>query len=266
MDEGGRSGGRWRHALMAALDRTPGPIAWRLRNNEVLARTLAPVLNRLVPPSLTEVSVRSGRAAGLRIVIDPRREKFYWAGIHEEEVQQAVCETLSPGGVFWDIGAHCGFFSGLAARAVGSTGRVLALEPMPENFARVVQSKRANEFEQMDVRNVAVGATSGTAWLIPHAESTMWSVNPVPAADAHSEVRVVCLDELLETEGAPDLVKIDVEGGEIAVLEGGPRLLARPGLRLLVEFHDGQLLEQARRMVPNGRFTHLGHLQWSIET
>ncbi|MHB8643448.1 MAG: hypothetical protein ACYDA3_11265, partial [Gaiellaceae bacterium] len=88
------------------IDKVPGAVARRVRAGTRTSRMLARLVNPLVPANETTVTIRSGPAAGMRIAIDPRREKFYWTGAYELEVQRALVRVLRPGMRFWDIGAH----------------------------------------------------------------------------------------------------------------------------------------------------------------
>ncbi len=101
-----------------------------LRRVPLGLRLIRPLVTRLLPDEPTAVTLRSGVGAGLRLVIDPQTEKFLWAGDHEVAVQHELAATLRPGMVFWDEGAHAGFFS-IAGRLVGERGWVHAFEPMP---------------------------------------------------------------------------------------------------------------------------------------
>ena len=261
----------WRPAVplvhewtVAALNAAPGPLARRIRTSRVLSHALAPIVNRMVPDRLTEVVVRSGSGRGLLIVIEPKQEKFYWAGTHELEVQRTITESLSRGSVFWDVGAHCGFFSCLAGRHVGPEGSVVAFEPVPQNNARLRAAIRLNRLDNVVVRSDAVGANSGTVALHARDENnTMWTLAPEPGSSAQLVVSSVTLDDELERSGrAPDVVKVDVEGAEVAVLAGAAKLLTNHAPLLIMEFHADALLDDARALVPDYEFTPLGGAHW----
>jgi FkbM family methyltransferase len=259
--EGSRQG---RTLALRALDAVPGPVARTVRRNRVLSAALRPFVNRLVTPEPAAVTVRGGPAAGLKIVVDPTEEKFYWAGVHEEHVQSALVSRLAPGQVFWDVGAHIGFFSFLAGRLVGDSGEVVAFEPMPANRDRLLTARELNHAANVRVEPVALGHESGAALLREHRQSTMWSIAERGSGGAGIEVERRTLDEAASHGRPPDLIKIDVEGAELDVLRGGLELLGSRRVPVIVEFHDEEALEQGRRLLPGREFRHLEHWQWLL--
>src|SRR5205823_5215681 len=153
---------------------------------------------RLLPRGPAEVTVRSGPAAGLRLVVRLEDEKYYWTGTYELEVQEAIVRVLEPGGVFWDVGGHAGFFAALAARQVGPTGSVHCFEPLPENRARLERAIELNRLENVAVHPLALSDRDGDALLHENPSSSMWSL--VAAEAGAGGVVVPCrrLDSLAE--------------------------------------------------------------------
>jgi FkbM family methyltransferase len=245
------------------INKLPGPLAVVARRNRIVARSLGPLVNRLVPISDTPVVVRSGPAKGLTIVIHPREEKFYWAGTHEQGVQQALLAHLRPGARFWDVGAHCGFFSMLASRLVGAQGEVVSFEPCDENRARLDEAVRLNGAGNVRVIPRAVGASSGTARMRAWATSTTWStVAPEGSGGPLVEVQQRTLDECARELGPPDLIKIDVEGAELGVLEGAKNLIDSLTPRLIIEFHDEITLRRGTETLGGYSRSQVGTTQW----
>lgn len=133
-----------------------------------------------------------------------------------------------------DIGANEGAFSG-AVLAVAPEVQIIAAEPAPAPRARM--RRRLGALPNVDIRDVAVAATSGTATFhltahdhnsslhVPRAEMQT-TIDPgwVPAGDL--EVPTVTLDELVG-DRTVDVLKIDVQGGEIDVLRGGDAALSQ---------------------------------------
>ena len=100
-------------------------------------------------------TVRQGPAAGLRFG-SRNASADYASGRNEATVQEAVAGHLRPGSVFFDVGANVGFFTLLAARAVGPRGHIVAVEPMPENVAALRRNLERNH-----VPHERVGLTAG---------------------------------------------------------------------------------------------------------
>lgn len=243
--------------IVSFINAIPAPIAAPFRRDTWLANILRPLVNQVVPAEPTEVIVRSGHAAGLHLYIRPREEKFYWTGAYEEHTQDLLVRLLQPSMTFWDVGTHIGFLSMLAARIVGETGHVHSFEPMPENRARLQKAIAANGFSNISVHETALAAIPGAMTLHPGAHSTTWTLMAEHGDDR--SVAVVCdtLDNVTDSYGVPDLIKIDVEGAEVDVLRGGIELLAMHRPRLLVEFHDDANLQTAKRLLPTYHFEQI---------
>jgi FkbM family methyltransferase len=158
------------------------------------------------------------------------------------------CETslltklLLPGQTFIDVGANIGYFSILAAKKVGSSGRVLAIEPEPHNFELLSQNVKINQLCNVTLANVALGESPGTAQLFCSPQNFG---DHRLYADADSGDRqavnatMVRLDDLIDQYGltSVDLIKMDVQGYECYVLAGMRRLLGtNRRLRVLTEF------------------------------
>lgn len=137
-------------------------------------------------------------------------------------------------GLIVDIGANEGAFSG-AVLAVSPHAEIIATEPAPIPRARM--QKRLGELPNVKILDVAVSATSGTATfhLTAHdhnsslhsPRSEMQAVVDVgwePAGEI--EVPIITLDELVG-DRTVDVLKIDVQGSEMDVLQGGDSTLAR---------------------------------------
>ncbi len=153
---------------------------------------------------------------------------------HDSEIRLArlLINTLQPGDVFVDIGAHYGYFASLAAALLGPSGKVLAIEAAPATFA--VLARNAATRPTIQVEHLALGSQSGelTFYEFPHAygeynsfdveqyKSQAWFVRQQPRA---IQVPANTLDALLAAHvgiAPPRLIKIDVEGGEAQVLRG----------------------------------------------
>ena len=232
-----------------------------VRPGSPLARRLAPVLNPLLPERELHVRVLGGPARGIRIVIEPRLEKYYWTGTHELDVQHALVDLLAPGSTFWDIGAHAGFFSLLAARLVGPGGRVHAFEPLAVNRRRLERSIELNRVGNVVVSGDAMAREPGSAVLRRHASTLMGAL----ASGGDGErVRTTTLDDLARRIGAPDVVKIDAEGREVDVLCGGLRMLAERRTAVVVELNRPELLRDARSIFSSYAFDPLGSEHWLL--
>jgi FkbM family methyltransferase len=196
-------------------------------------------------------TVEAGEAAGLKIGF-PQNLDFI-AGTSERPVQETLVGQLRPGDIFYDIGANVGFFSLIGARAVGAAGRVYAFEPVDENAQAIARNARLNRFDHITVLEVAAGDRDETAPLFV----TEWDGGASLARSAiktservlERQVQMSRVDDLVETHGLkpPTLVKIDVEGAEMAVLRGMQRTLEDAKPVVLFEVDDADVAELSCR-------------------
>jgi FkbM family methyltransferase len=150
-----------------------------------------------------------------------------YTGLHEFEDMAFVLHALRPEDTFVDVGANIGSYTILASRAVGA--RSIAFEPIASTFAVLLDNVRLNGVEsRVQAHCVAVGEAAGHA----HMTTTFDTGNRMVAEHSGAgtdEVPVVALDEVPLASEA-NLIKIDVEGFERAVLAGAGRTLASPSL------------------------------------
>jgi len=144
----------------------------------------------------------------------------------------------------WDIGANVGIFS-LAAATRG--GRVLAVEPDPWLYSLLTETRhhRKNQQYELEPLCAALAEVPGTAHLAIAARGR--ASNYLERFAGRSDaggirsrclVPVLTLDLLLQGRQAPSLVKIDVEGAELAILRGASNLLEMVRPKLLIEVGD----------------------------
>ncbi|MCA1703376.1 MAG: FkbM family methyltransferase [Actinobacteria bacterium] len=166
-------------------------------------------------------------------------------GTIEPEVQRALVAHLSAGDVFYDVGANLGFFSLLGARMVGPGGAIHAFEPVAENTAALRRSAQHNGFDSITVHELAVADESGPRKLLLLDDASWARLDggkPLKEPTTERSVDAVALDDLVADGSAapPTVVKIDVEGGEVAVLRGMTQILERYRPTLILELHGSQ--------------------------
>jgi FkbM family methyltransferase len=168
--------------------------------------------------------IQAGPATGLRI---GRSEASadYVLGVNELPVQVALVDVLTPGATFLDVGANVGFFSLLAARLVGPSGMVYAIEPVPANAERIRLNSRRNRFPNVSVIEAAAAAGDGVTTLLLAAHpggAVIASAGAPPDPAGSLDVTTVTIDSLVASGRTrpPAVVKIDVEGAELDVLAG----------------------------------------------
>ncbi len=186
-------------------------------------------------------------------------------GRHEQETVQQVAGLVKPGMVVLDVGAHVGYYARRFARLVGEGGRVVSFEPHPHTVQTLTRNVSA--WQNVTVAQVAVADREGTAelydYLMMSASGSLHydeslrdlqksqagkdDIAPRLAADMPVEkftVRTTTIDQYLQELGIGrvDVVKMDIEGAEMAALRGMAGIMAAsPGLALIMEYNPQAL-------------------------
>lgn len=182
-----------------------------------------------------------GPNRGLEMLVDVRAELGYLRGDHEPWVSRALKEWLPLGGTYVDVGSHIGYFALAASRLVGTEGHVIALEPDPESFRRLAGQVHRNGLTNIRAIQAAAWSDPGTVRFASSLDAdTGVRGAVVDHVSATIEVDATTLDDLVGS-ATPDVVKIDVEGGELQALAGASRVIAQPSVRWLVEVHSDLL-------------------------
>ena len=141
----------------------------------------------------------------------------------EPGTRRVLSKLLVPGATFVDVGAHIGLLTLAGARAVGASGKVLAIEPVPLSFELLQRSLTINGLAGwVEGKCQALGAHRARCKffvrdVLGHSSLTQ---GEFAAGGDEIEVSVTPLDELVRRGERVDVIKIDVEGAELAVLEG----------------------------------------------
>ena len=178
---------------------------------------------------------------------DNIQAELYFLGDYSEPELRYLRRSLLPGDWFVDIGANCGLFAIEAAHRIGPGGRVIAFEPAPDMADRLRLNAIANGVaEAIEIHEVALGSEPDHLTLYAPQDNPDDTGRRSLFCDgaAIAEVPVHRLDDLVEKGtvglgGPVRVVKIDVEGGEGAVLAGMRGVLERnrPGA-VIVETVD----------------------------
>jgi len=190
---------------------------------EVVAATLDGMRFRCRPPDLIQM--------------------YIWLfGIWEPELSAFIAARLGPGDCFLDVGANIGYFSVLAARRVGETGSVIAVEPSPAVFPLLEESARLNDAgAAVRLVNAAAGSDVGSIPIYSGPSHNIGLTTTVAERGfaLAGVVQSLPLDAILrpEEKAALRMIKIDVEGREPEVLRGMGRLIgdSREDLEIVIE-------------------------------
>jgi FkbM family methyltransferase len=139
------------------------------------------------------------------------------------EDREIVRAVVRPGDTVVDVGANIGFVALEAASAAAPAGRVIAYEPHPRIFRFLSGNAALNRFTHLELRGKAVGDRAGAARITNDVADDQ---NRLSNDGGGVEVPLVTLDDDLPP-GPIRLLKVDVEGSEVAVLHGGRGALER---------------------------------------
>jgi FkbM family methyltransferase len=171
----------------------------------------------------------------------------------EVHVLRWIADLLRPGDTFFDVGAHYGWMSLVACRRVRTTGKVIAFEPSPPLAKILHYNKAANRFRQMEVVAGAVADSEdqfvpfhlmnqGNSFLNSLVNHTAYLPAGSQIQKSTIQVHTITLDEFCKRRKLqPDLVKIDVEGAELLVLQGARSLLKECRCIFIVATHPSWL-------------------------
>ena len=158
-------------------------------------------------------------------------------GFWEPHVELVLRQVLAPGSVFVDIGANVGWHSMLAASIVGASGRVVAIEPNPDNARLIAHSIAHNRLTNVALVPLALGDTIGYSAFRSAIGSNGGFVDgdeADPIAPGVTIVPTIRLDDLgIERI---DVIKIDVEGAEPIVFRGATNSIERDHPVVVFEF------------------------------
>jgi FkbM family methyltransferase len=222
------------------------PARWR--DSMTRLRWQHPVLNRMVELAgrrlrNCDLEIQHGLGRGLRFNAGGSAA-HYLLGTWQSSLQGALRTLVTPGTIFYDVGANVGFFSVIGARLAGPTGKVFCFEPLPDNFRQIRHNALLNGFSNIQIIETALGSVDARLPFWTSAEPTwgkLASTGSVPNKHTGEiNVPVRRLDGIV-TDGdlaAPQVIKIDVEGAEMEVLSGAIETLQTYRPRLLIELHD----------------------------
>lgn len=160
----------------------------------------------------------------------------WYCGLHEVDDMGFVLHMLRPGDLFVDAGANIGSYSVLAAAGTGAG--VIAVEPIPTTFEHLIANLKMNRLEsQAEAHRIGLSNVAGKLRFTTAQDTVNHVLTDWEEAIAE-EVEVVTMDSLLDGR-IPTVIKIDVEGYELAVLKGAERTLRAPNLLAVIMETNG---------------------------
>lgn len=239
--------------LVGSIDETKGSFAASEQRDNLLLRTLQELIGDVTIRQARKVirlndSTYAFFSDNGPILVAATDEKFIlqladqW-GMFEPGTTATIRKYLKPGSRFVDVGAHVGWYTLLASRIVGTTGKVWSFEPSPDNAALIRRMLFINDVASIvDFHQVAAGRDPSRATLHVMPISAESSLLPIEGFRHAAEVDVVRLDDVLAADSCVDLIKIDSEGFELEVVAGMAEIMARnPNCKVIAEFGPSHL-------------------------
>jgi FkbM family methyltransferase len=181
--------------------------------------------------------------AGIRIALPRKFVSHYVHREYEPMTRAAFAKAVKPGMVVVDVGAHIGFYAMVAAKLMGESGTVHAVEPADENLEFLRKNINLNGFERVEIHPVAAGniCARRVFHITGSSDSHGFYTHPNTGTLQTIAVTQVPLDQLVK--GKVDLIKIDVEGAEMEVLDGMNEILCQNKyLQLWVEWFPAAMI------------------------
>lgn len=182
-------------------------------------------------------------------------------GYYEPEVTLVFLSLISSGSQIMDIGANKGYFSLLAAKRVGNSGKIFSYEPSPSNIEDMNETQVLSEYKHWQIIPVAVSSSVGTTSFcddgIEEGHSGWGKVD----SSGKLSVQSSTVDFEIERLGLKhlDIVKMDIEGHETQAIKGMSNSLANHKIRnFLIELHLAVISESELSEIIN-QFDSFGY-------
>ena len=152
--------------------------------------------------------------------------KLYYERIHEPYATMEISSRLKEGMVIADIGSNVGYYALMEAKAVGDKGRVYAIEPLDSCMNLLKKSFDINNYNNVDFFDCAIGKEDGTAKLYvlsnKPSRSNLFGDRTFDFKNKYKprKVKLLTLDSCLKGKKLPDVIRMDIESGELNVLKG----------------------------------------------
>jgi len=243
----------------------PVSVKQRIYQMKPLAEFMRTRLNKVMPNGIADVEIAGGLLYGYRLALDMQTEKDYWLGTYESELQECITNYVKPGWTIYDVGANIGYISLVFAKIIGERGKVFAFEALPENITRLKENIALNNKEDVVILiDKAVIDSERFAKFFIGPSNAMGkvegSVGKKIFTDDQIVVKGISLDEFLRKneEHPPDLIKIDIEGGEVLALKGMKSILQSVRPIVLIEVHGKEAAKVVWQVFSNSNY----RLRW----
>ncbi len=221
--------------ILASLTNNKNP-------NQFIARL--PPLYRAYPKNSFRKVTRNG--VKYELDISDYMEWLIFYGI-QAEPRSALYQLLKEGDVVFDVGANIGEVTFGMSKRAGNLGMIYSFEPEPFIFSKISRNLSLNSFTNICLNNVALGDKEQELFLKAQVENNRGGTRINTNSNEGKKVKVSTIDLYVQQKELKklDLIKIDVEGFEMRVLQGAQEVLQKFRPLLFIEVNDDNLKEQA---------------------
>jgi FkbM family methyltransferase len=172
--------------------------------------------------------------------LDDILDACWFLGVDWCLLPQAVVERIPAGTTAIDAGANIGIVTSQLCQAVGASGNVHAIEPLPANVRRLRELKQDNNLDQLTIWECALSDEGGSAVLRTQSTGTSAYASLTASWNTGAALSVPTrvLDELVPSDTRVGFIKLDVEGAESLALDGAERIMTSDRPLVFCEFND----------------------------
>jgi FkbM family methyltransferase len=175
----------------------------------------------------------TGRVSGMKMMLNlsdwMERRAYFTGRYYQEDMEDLLTRLVRPGDNFVDVGGNIGLITLHASSLIGKSGTLWAFEPNPEVYDRLTRHADLNGIPRERIRNAGLGAEPGTLTMSIFGRHTGKATLVKREGPSVKSVAVAVLrgeEALSDLDAAkPTVIKIDVEGFEVSVLEGLGKIL-----------------------------------------
>jgi len=164
--------------------------------------------------------------------------------VHEPLTTHITLQELKNDMICLDIGSNIGYYVLMESKAVGNNGRVIAIEPSPQNFQQMKKSLELEKISNVDAYNFGAGEENGEGNFLIHERSNLGKIIPkgelIPEFSNVIKIPLKKIDSFIEEKklNRLDFIRMDIEGYEIKLFEGLWNTLRKFKPMIQMEFHD----------------------------
>lgn len=174
-------------------------------------------------------------SAGRTLVVPAHLKNCYTN--FEPVTTSIILRHLRRGGVFIDVGANIGWFTVIAAQALKDSGMVYSIEANPAILPTL--NENISGFQNIQVIEMAVGNRTGSTEFYMTSDFVNSGIHADPFKQDSgelTEVKIDLLDNIIPNHDQVSVVKIDVQGDDLNVIEGAKSILSNSNLTLICEW------------------------------